>query len=127
MFPILLVGAGGAVGSICRYLLGVSSMRAFGTAWPFGTFAANLIGGVLMGCLVGVLAHRGGTDQERWRLLLGVGVLGGFTTFSTFGYETFALMNEGRYLAALGNISGNLVFGLAAVALGWIAGKALAV
>ena len=95
MYPILLVGAGGAVGSICRYLLGVASMRSLGAGWPYGTYAANIVGGLLMGALVSTLAWRGGADQERWRLLLGVGVLGGFTTFSSFSLET-ALMIERR-------------------------------
>src|SRR4051812_1909221 len=95
MSPILLVGAGGAFGSICRYLLGMGSVRAFGTAWPYGTYAANILGGLLMGALVSTLAWRGGADQEKWRLLLGVGVLGGFTTFSSFSLET-ALMIERR-------------------------------
>ena len=118
MFPILLVGAGGAVGSICRYLLGVSSMRAFGTAWPFGTFAANLIGGVLMGCLVGVLAHRGGTDQERWRLLLGVGVLGGFTTFSSFSLEVALMIERRAYANAVAYSLASVVLAVSGVFLG---------
>jgi CrcB protein len=92
---LLLVGFGGAFGAICRYLLSVQAGRSFGTAWPHGTLAANMIGGLLMGMLAGALAHRGGEDQERWRLLLGVGVLGGFTTFSAFSLET-ALMIERR-------------------------------
>jgi CrcB protein len=95
MFPILLVGAGGAAGAICRYLLGIGSTRAFGAGWPYGTYAANILGGLLMGALVSTLAWRGGADQEKWRLLLGVGVLGGFTTFSSFSLET-ALMIERR-------------------------------
>jgi CrcB protein len=97
MLAILLVGAGGAVGSICRYLLNIASTRAFGPGFPYGTLAANVLGGLLMGSLVGVLALRGGADQERWRLLLGVGVLGGFTTFSSFSLET-ALMIQRRQL-----------------------------
>lgn len=95
MLTLLYVGLGGAFGAICRYLLGVASTRTLGTAWPYGTFAANVIGGLLMGALVSTLAWRGGADQEKWRLLLGVGVLGGFTTFSSFSLEV-VLMIERR-------------------------------
>ena len=95
MLTLLYVGLGGAFGAICRYLLGVASMRTLGSAWPYGTFGANLIGGLLMGALVSTLAWRGGADQDKWRLLLGVGVLGGFTTFSSFSLEV-ALMIERR-------------------------------
>lgn len=91
----LWVALGGAAGSVARYGLGVQAGRWLGTAWPYGTFIANIAGGLLMGLLAGWLAHRGGADQERWRLLLGVGVLGGFTTFSAFSLET-ALMIERR-------------------------------
>lgn len=95
MQALLLVGAGGAAGAVARYLLGVQAFRTLGSAWPYGTFAANVVGGFLMGLLAGVLAHRGGGDQEKWRLLLGVGALGGFTTFSAYSLEV-ALMVERR-------------------------------
>lgn len=95
MQTLLLVAAGGATGAVARYLLGVQAMRSLGGGWPYGTFAANILGGLLMGLLAGVLALRGGADQEKWRLLLGVGVLGGFTTFSAYSLEV-ALMIERR-------------------------------
>ena len=75
MEKVLLVAAGGAVGAVARYALGVQAFRLWGPNWPFGTFIANVSGGLLMGVLAGYLAHRGGADQEKLRVLLGVGVL----------------------------------------------------
>ncbi len=95
MTKLLFVFLGGGVGSLARYWVGVQALRAFGSRWPYGTFTVNLLGGLLMGVLVGVLAHRGGADQDKWRVLFGVGCLGGFTTFSAFSLET-ALMVERR-------------------------------
>ena len=97
MLNYLLVAVGGATGAVARYVVGSQMTRTFGTGWPYGTFTANVAGGLCMGLLAGFLAHRGGADQERWRVLLGVGVLGGFTTFSAFSLET-ALMIERREL-----------------------------
>ena len=98
MSKLIFVALGGAAGAVARYLVGVQALRSFGPHWPWGTFAVNVVGGFLMGALAGWLAHRGGADQERWRLLLGVGVLGGFTTFSAFSLEA-ALMIEKRVFA----------------------------
>jgi len=95
MSNLIYVALGGATGAVARYLLGMQALRNLGAHWPYGTFAANVLGGFLMGVLAGYLAHRGGADQERWRLLIGVGLLGGFTTFSAFSLEA-ALMIEKR-------------------------------
>lgn len=100
MQTLLLVGAGGAVGAVARYLLGVQATRLMGHGWPFGTFAANILGGFLMGVLIGVLALRGGGDQERWRLFLGVGALGGFTTFSSYSLEVVLMIERRAYQTA---------------------------
>lgn len=89
-----------------------------GGAWPWGTFVANVSGGLLMGLLVGWLALRGGVGQESVRLFAAVGVLGGFTTFSAFSMET-ALMVQRRDLAlAFGYAAGSVVVALAALFLG---------
>jgi CrcB protein len=97
MLNYIFVGLGGGLGALARYVVGRQMTRTFGTDWPYGTFTINVLGGFFMGLLAGVLAHRGGAHQERWRLLLGVGALGGFTTFSAFSLET-ALMIERRQL-----------------------------
>jgi len=98
----LWVALGGAAGSVARYGLGVQAGRWLGSGWPYGTFAANVVGGLLMGLLAGWLAHRGGADQERWRLLLGVGALGGFTTFSAYSLETALMIERREWGQALG-------------------------
>jgi CrcB protein len=118
MQTLLLVGLGGAFGAICRYLLGVQAFRTFGPGLPYGTFGANVIGGLLMGVLIGVLALRGGADQERWRLLLGVGVLGGFTTFSSFSLEVALMIERRTYgVAALYSLA-SVVVSIAALFAG---------
>ena len=101
MNKLLFVALGGGVGAMARYLVGVQTLRMFGPNWPYGTFTVNVLGGFLMGALAGYLAHRGGADQERWRLLLGVGVLGGFTTFSAFSLETALMFEKRAYADAL--------------------------
>jgi CrcB protein len=118
MNNILLVALGGAAGSSARYLLGTQTLRWFGPGWPYGTFAANVIGGLLMGLLVGGLALRGGADQERLRLLLGVGVLGGFTTFSSFSLETALMIERKAYGVAAGYVSLSVVLSIMALFAG---------
>lgn len=85
---------GGAAGSGARYLTGWATLTAFGPGFPFGTLAVNLIGGFAMGVLVGVLA-RLSVPSENWRLLLAVGVLGGYTTFSSFSLDVVGMIQRG--------------------------------
>ena len=118
MNKILLVAAGGAVGSVARYALGSQTLRWFGPGWPYGTFTANLIGGLLIGLLAGYLAFRGAEDQERLRLLLQVGVLGGFTTFSAYSLETAVMIERKAYGAAAGYAAASVVLAIAAVFAG---------
>jgi len=92
----LLVMIGGAFGSAARYGLTRVLPQA---SWPWPTYVANVAGGLLMGLLMGWLMTRGG-DAEKLRLLLGVGVLGGFTTFSTFSLEVVTMLTRRDYLLA---------------------------
>lgn len=118
MEKVLLVAAGGAAGAVTRYALGVQALRLWGSAWPFGTFIANVSGGLLMGVLAGYLAHRGGADQERLRVLLGVGVLGGFTTFSAFSLETALMVQRRAYGQAFAYTSASVLLSISALFLG---------
>ena len=102
MNNILLVMGGGAVGALTRYQLGrLSGHMLPGALWPWGTFAANVLGGFAMGLLAGWLARFSSNSGEPVRLLLGVGVLGGFTTFSSFSLETVLMMGRGQFGMAM--------------------------
>lgn len=94
-----LVMIGGASGAAARYGVGRLLPAVQAGTWPWPTFSVNLIGGLLMGLLAGWLLRTGANDG--WRLLLGVGFLGGFTTFSAFGLEMLQLLMSGRILTAL--------------------------
>jgi CrcB protein len=122
MVNLMLVGAGGAAGAVARYLLAGWTLRALGPGWPYGTFAANVVGGLLMGLLAGWLAHRGGEEQEQLRLLLAVGVLGGFTTFSAFSLEAARMIETRVYGQAAAYAALSVVVSIAAL----FAGLALA-
>jgi CrcB protein len=118
MQTLLLVAGGGATGAVLRYLVGVQAVRTMGHGWPYGTLAVNVLGGLLMGVLVGLLAFRGGADQEKWRLLLGVGVLGGFTTFSAFSLEVALMIERREWGGALGYSLASVVLSVAALFMG---------
>lgn len=98
MNNILLVMGGGAVGALARYELGRWAGHMMpGALWPWGTFAANVLGGFFMGLLAGWLARFNAGWGEPIRLLLAVGVLGGFTTFSSFSLETVLMIERGQF------------------------------
>jgi len=120
MVELLLVAAGGAFGSVMRLLAGRGFVRAFGPQHPWGaTFLVNVVGGLLMGLLIGVLARTGGSDKVR--LLLGVGMLGGFTTFSSFALEAVMMIERKAYALAAGYIAGSAALSI----LGLMAGLLL--
>jgi CrcB protein len=124
MDKLLFVALGGALGSVARYLTNVQVGRLTGPNVPWaGTLTVNIAGGLLMGLLVGLLAHRGGADQERWRLLLGVGVLGGFTTFSAFSLDSALLIERREVYAAAAYGLASVVVSVAAVFVGLFAAR----
>lgn len=100
MNHLLLVMLGGAIGAGARHLTGRAALALWGPGFPWGTLIVNLLGGMLMGLLAGWLAARASGD-EALRYLLGVGVLGGFTTFSAFSLETANMLQRGDHGVAL--------------------------
>jgi CrcB protein len=108
---------GGALGAGARFLVSGAFLRALGPGFPWGTLAINLIGGLLMGVLVGLLA-RTSSGGEQARLLLGVGVLGGFTTFSAFGLETWLMIERGQMVPAFAYVAASMIGAVALTGLG---------
>lgn len=123
LHPLLLVGAGGAAGAIARYLLSTWAMQAADAPrFPLGTFIVNVLGCLLVGVCAGLATRFTWFDHDA-RLLLMVGLLGGFTTFSAFGLETEHLLRRGEWLLAGGYVGGSVLLGIAAVFAGlWLAG-----
>jgi CrcB protein len=122
---LLLVMLGGAIGAGLRYGVGLAAVRRLGADFPWGTFIVNLAGGLAAGLLLGFLLMVG-DRADPWRLFLGVGLLGGFTTFSAFSAETAYLLQQGEIMLAavyiFGSVSGAVVLLFAGL---WLA-KAIA-
>ena len=124
METILFVAIGGGVGSVTRYLTSVWAAERFGVAFPYGTLLVNVVGCYLIGLFM-VLATERVMLPAHWRLLVASGFLGGLTTFSSFGYETLKLVQDGELLPAVQNVAANLFTGLAATWIGIISGRSL--
>jgi len=118
MTSFLTVALGGAIGASARHGLGVMTLRIFGTGFPIGTFLANIIGGLLMGLLVGWLVRDMPSSGNTIRLFAGVGVLGGFTTFSAFSLEAMRMLETKAYGVFLVYVGASVILSIAAVALG---------
>ena len=117
-----LVGLGGALGSVGRWLVGVAAASIAGSTFPWGTFTVNVTGAFVAGALIGLADGRGLATPAR--LALVTGFCGGYTTFSAFAVETMRLAEQqGASVAAL-NVAGNLVIGLAAAVAGLALGRA---
>jgi CrcB protein len=119
LLNLLLVAIGGALGSVVRYMLSTAILRATGTLFPLGTFVVNAIGCLVFGAIAGAASQRVQVAPEL-RVFLLVGVLGGFTTFSSYAFESFSLVRDGQFLAASANIVGQVVSGLAGVWVGFV-------
>jgi CrcB protein len=120
---VLLVGLGGAIGSICRYFLGgwVHALVPLST-FPYGTLVVNVCGCLVIGIVAGISDFRHALGPEL-RVFLMIGVLGGFTTFSSFAYETLALERDAEFVRAFANVAAQVVLGLGAAWLGYAFAK----
>jgi CrcB protein len=117
MQRFLIVGIGGFVGACLRYLVSLISLKLWGVGFPYGTLIVNMAGGILIG-LIMELGLTTDLVSPALRLLLVTGMLGAFTTFSTFSYETINLFNNGSFLLGSLNIFLNLCLSLGGVVLG---------
>ena len=117
------IAIGGAIGSVLRYLIQLQCIAWFGTKFPYGTLLVNVIGSFAIGLLSVALLERFYVSSEL-RIALIVGLLGGFTTFSTFSLETFTLIQQGNVLSAASNIGLSIVLCIAACFLGVLLARA---
>ncbi len=118
MTSFLTVALGGAIGASARHGLGIVTLRVFGPGFPVGTLLANIIGGLLMGLLVGWLVRDMPSHANTIRLFAGVGVLGGFTTFSAFSLDAMRMLETKAYGVFFGYVGASLILSIAAVGLG---------
>lgn len=127
MARFLLICLGGALGTGARYLIALEAPRLLGTAFPYGTLTVNVVGSFLLGAVM----HVGLTTNlisPELRLMLTTGVMGGFTTYSTFNYETMEYLRQGDFSLAAVNVAATLFLCLLAGALGlalagWLVGR----
>jgi CrcB protein len=119
---LLLVTAGGGLGSLVRYLVGSALSQRFGGRFPLGTFVINISGSFLIGLVMTILTERF-APSPHWRLLLVVGFLGGYTTFSSFEFETFQSIRGGDTRVALLYVLASVILGYLGVWLGVLAGS----
>lgn len=114
----LWVGSGGFLGAVARYAVASLAARVAGAGFPYATFVINVSGSMLLGALLTGLAERALPHAHEVRLAAAVGFLGAYTTFSTFEWETHALVAHGRWGAALVNVVGSVVVGFGGLAAG---------
>lgn len=123
MLRLLIIAAGGAIGTILRYLVGGLDYRFSIGFLPISTLVVNITGSLIIGFLWGIFERLAIAPNIRMFVL--VGVLGGYTTFSTFSLETFNLMRDGEYRIAIMNVIFSVVFGIGAVFFGYFVSKML--
>jgi len=122
LLQIVIVGLGGFIGSVSRFWLSSLAYRILGQDFPYGTLLVNVFGCFLIGFLMAFFEERF-TVIPNLRVFLTIGILGGFTTFSSFSYETVALLREGSYFVGLLNVFISVFVCLSATWIGAVAGK----
>ncbi len=123
MINVVLVGVGGFIGAILRYLLSGAIYRLLAyPIFPIGIAIVNIIGCLVIGFLGGLVESRQALTPEL-RTFLFIGVLGGFTTFSSFGYDTFGLLRDGQMFFAISNVLIQVLVGLGAVWFGFVCSR----
>ena len=125
MTKYFMVAMGGALGSVLRFWVGGYISNRFPTRFPSGTFIINCTASFLIGFVITVLAERADWSPN-WRYLIPIGFIGGYSTFSTFEYETFRVFQEGELLIAGLNVVLSVVVGFVSVWLGVITGRTIA-
>jgi fluoride exporter len=118
MRHLLLVMLGGAIGAALRYEVGRIALHRIGAGFPWGTLIVNLAGGLLMGAFAGYMFPRNPPDQNLW-MFVAVGLLGGFTTFSAFSFDLFAMMEQGRFWVAAAYAGGSVLGALGLLVAGF--------
>jgi fluoride exporter len=112
MLNFVLVFFGGGLGASLRHAVNLAAAKAFGVAFPYGTFIINITGSIVMGLIAGYLAFKGGATQH-WRLFLMTGILGGYTTFSAFSLDTAVLYERGAVGLAAFYVLGSVAISIA--------------
>ena len=118
-----MVGVGGFLGAIARFVVGAYIGSKFGSRFPYGTFVINISGSFFIGLIIAFLERT--AVSPNWRYLIPIGFIGAYTTFSTFEFETFRIVQDGDLWAAALNIVGSVVLGFLAVWSGLVAGRAI--
>ena len=117
---LLLIGIGGFIGSVARYLLQQFIYRFYPASFPVGTLSVNLLGCLLIGIFY-ALSEKGNLLSPEWRMFLTTGLCGGFTTFSTFSYESVQLLNDGEFVYVIVYATASVLFGILATIAGiWV-------